>query len=64
MIIQLSSFELAKAITTYLEKRDVTVTIYEIYVEHQYKGDDGKWITGQASVDELASVTLHIAEDS
>ena len=64
MNIQLSSSELASAITTYLEKRDVTVTINEIYVEHQYKGDDGKWITGQASVDELASVTLHIAEDS
>tara|TARA_R110000765_G_scaffold14081_1_gene41551 strand:+ start:477 stop:671 length:195 start_codon:yes stop_codon:yes gene_type:complete len=64
MNIQLSSSELASAITTYLEERDVSVVVNEIYVEHQYKGDDGKWITAQASVDELASVTLNIAEDS
>jgi hypothetical protein len=62
MNIQLSSSELASAITTYLEERDVSVVVNEIYVEHQYKGDDGKWITGQVSIDELAEITLHIEE--
>jgi len=62
MNIQLSSSELASAITTYLEERDVSVVVNEIYVEHQYKGDDGKWITAQASIDELALITLHIEE--
>jgi|TARA_R110000824_G_scaffold398243_1_gene602112 hypothetical protein len=62
MNIQLTSSELASAISTYLEERDVTVVINEIYVEHQHKGDDGKWITGQASIDELAEITLHIEE--